>query len=117
MLTLKKEDIWAAVKTNPEYTRPTDRPQRFVPGDRITVRMINPTGHTRLPRYARGRTGVVQRHHGTFVFPDTIAHGNGDTPQHLYNVRFEASELWGEAASSKIGVYLDLWDDYIEAKK
>lgn len=115
MLTLKKEDVLAAVMTNPDYVRPTDRPQRFVPGDKVRVLMLNPRGHTRLPRYARGRVGTVYRHQGTFVFPDTVAHGTGELPQHVYSVRFEAKDLWGDEASPKHSVYLDLWDDYIVA--
>ncbi|PYE17280.1 nitrile hydratase beta subunit [Paraburkholderia silvatlantica] len=117
MLTLRKDDVLAAVKTNPDYIRPTDRPQRFAPGDKVLVRMLNPHGHTRLPRYVRGRVGVVQRHQGSFVFPDTVAHGGPELPQHLYSVRFEAKQLWGDDASEKHSVYLDLWDDYIVAAK
>ncbi|MGH8259229.1 MAG: SH3-like domain-containing protein, partial [Steroidobacteraceae bacterium] len=71
-------------------------------------------GHTRLPRYARGRRGVVQRHHGGFAFADTRAHGLGDRPQHLYNIRFEAAELWGTGTAGD-AVYLDLWESYLEA--
>ena len=44
---------------------------RFAKGDRVRARNINPTGHTRLPRYARGKAGVVARDWGVFVFPDT----------------------------------------------
>jgi hypothetical protein len=75
---------------------------------------MNPVGHTRLPRYARGKTGVVARHHGIFVFPDTNARLQGERPEHLYSVRFGARELWGEAASSHDSVYIDMWDSYLE---
>lgn len=74
---------------------------------------MNPAGHTRLPRYARGKRGVVHLHHGSFVFPDTRAHGLGDAPQHVYNVRFEARELWGAGASTRDALYLDVWDAYL----
>ena len=86
----------------------------FKAGQRVRARNIHPTGHTRLPRYARGRTGVVQRDHGVYVFPDTNAHSNGEKRQHVYSVRFAARELWGETASPRDSVYLDLWDDYLE---
>jgi nitrile hydratase len=75
---------------------------------------VNPVGHTRLPRYARGKEGIVVRHHGIFVFPDTNAHFLGEQPQHLYSVRFEARELWGDGASPRDSVYLDMWDSYLE---
>jgi nitrile hydratase beta subunit len=87
---------------------------RFTVGQRVRARKMNPLGHTRLPRYARGKEGVIALHHGIFVFPDTNAHFQGEQPQHLYSVRFTARELWGDAASSRDSVHLDLWDSYLE---
>ncbi len=87
---------------------------RFQVGQRVRGRNINPTGHTRLPRYARGKVGTVERDHGVFVFPDTAAHFQGEKPQHLYSVRFAARELWGEQASPRDAVYVNLWDDHLE---
>ena len=66
--------------------REAPRPARFAVGDRVRTRVINPRGHTRLPRYARGRAGVVERVHGCHVFPDSNAHGRGEDPQWLYSV-------------------------------
>jgi nitrile hydratase subunit beta len=87
---------------------------RFFPGHQVRTRNIHPAGHTRLPRYARGKIGVVDRDHGVYVFPDTSAHALGEDPQHVYSVRFTARELWGEQASPRDAVYLDLWDNYLE---
>ena len=87
---------------------------RFAVGQRVRARNIHPVSHTRLPRYARGRLGVIVRDHGVFVFPDTNAQFLGEKPQHVYSVRFAAQELWGEQASRGDSVHLDLWDDYLE---
>ena len=87
---------------------------RFQVGQRVRARNLNPAGHTRLPRYARGRFGAIHRDHGVFVFPDTNAQFLGEKPQHVYSVRFAARELWGDQASSRDAVYIDLWDDYLE---
>jgi nitrile hydratase subunit beta len=87
---------------------------RFKAGQAVRARNINPTGHTRLPRYARGKLGTIHLDHGVYVFPDTNAVSLGENPQHLYSVRFSARELWGEQASSRDAVYLDMWDDYLE---
>lgn len=87
---------------------------RFQLGQRVRARNIHPAGHTRLPRYARGKTGTVNRDHGVFVFPDTNAHFLGEKPQHVYSVRFAARELWGDQAVPQDSVYVDLWDDYLE---
>jgi len=97
------------------YMRPdAEAEARFRTGQPVRARNMNPVGHTRLPRYARGKQGVIHRHHGIFVFPDTNAHFLGEHPQHLYSVRFAARELWGDAASAPDYVYLDLWDSYLE---
>ena len=87
---------------------------RFQDGQRVRARNIHPVGHTRLPRYARGKLGVIDRDHGVFVFPDTNAHYLGEKPQHVYSVRFAARELWGEQAAQQDSVYLDMWDDYLD---
>jgi len=87
---------------------------RFAVGDRVRARNLNPVGHTRLPRYARGHFGEVRRHHGAHVFPDANAHGLGEQPQHLYQVRFSARELWGDDAAARDCVHIDLWEPYLE---
>jgi nitrile hydratase subunit beta len=88
-------------------------PARFAAGDRVTVRNLNPFGHTRAPRYVRCKTGLIERDHGVFIFPDTHAHGQGKRPQHVYSVRFTARDLWGDEATSHDAVYVDLWDEYL----
>jgi nitrile hydratase beta subunit len=87
---------------------------RFQVGQRVRARNMHPMGHTRLPRYARGKFGTIDRDHGVFVFPDTNAHSKGEKPQHVYSVRFDARELWGAQAAPKDSVYVDVWDDYLE---
>ena len=95
--------------------RETGARPRFAPGDAVITRIIHPRGHTRLPRYARGKRGTIHRVHGIHVFPDTNAHGLGEAPQPLYSVRFEARELWGDTAEPNQWVHLDLWETYLEA--
>ena len=90
-------------------------PPKFRVGETVRARNLHPTGHTRLPRYVRGRPGAVAIDHGVFIFPDTNAAGQGRKPQHVYSVRFAARELWGPDASPRDTVHVDLWDDYLEA--
>jgi nitrile hydratase len=111
---LTAERVAAVIAAGGPATRDVAAPKRFAIGEPVRARNINPTGHTRLPRYARGRLGVIERDHGVHVFPDTNAHGLGEQPQRLYGVRFTAFELWGEAARVGDSVHLDLWDDYLE---
>jgi nitrile hydratase subunit beta len=108
-------NVGPAAAQRPSYARPNANAKaRFKVGDRVRTRNINPVGHTRLPRYARGREGLIHREHGIFVFPDTNAHFQGEQPQYLYSVRFRAQELWGQSAPPQNSVYLDCWDSYLE---
>ena len=78
--------------------RAPDGPARFAVGDAVVAKVMNPAHHTRLPRYVRGRRGVVEAIHGAFVFPDTNAYGKGENPVWLYTIGFDAAELWGPEA-------------------
>ena len=89
----------------------------FKVGENVRARNLEVRGHTRLTRYVRGKSGVIARLHGTHAFPDTAAHDQGENPQPLYNVRFEANELWGDNVDRKDCVYIDLWEDYLEPAK
>ncbi len=103
----------AVVKDKPGSKPPR---ARFAKGARVRARNLNPSGHTRLPRYVRGKAGVIMRDWGVFVFPDTNAHHAGLKRQHCYSVAFDARELWGKSskANSRERVYIDLWEDYLE---
>ena len=97
----------------PSSREPELRPQ-FKVGQNVKARNINPTEHTRLVRYARGKIGSVLIDHGVYSFPDTNARHQGEKRQHVYSVRFKARELWGEAASPRDTVMVDMWEDYLE---
>jgi nitrile hydratase len=111
---LTSDQVASFVAVRGPFERAVNTPPRFAVGQAVRARKINPTGHTRLPRYARGNVGVVDRIHGAHVFPDSNAHSQGENPQHLYSVRFPARELWGETAAARDSVYIDLWEDYLE---
>ena len=110
---LPAEEVAATVVRGSSAAMPADAPPRFRLGDRVRARNRHPAGHTREPRYVRGRAGVIHEHHGAHVLPDLSAEGVR-VGRHLYSVRFEALELWGENAQSNSAVYVDLWDDYLE---
>ncbi len=119
LVTPRREDpalaaaIAARLRAGNPVNRPTSQQARFAVGDHVLTRNLNPHGHTRLPRYARGKRGVIVKHHGAHVFPDTNAHGLGENPQHLYTVRISAHELWDDAAEPNQCVLIDLWESYL----
>ncbi|MBB5157276.1 SH3-like domain-containing protein [Saccharopolyspora phatthalungensis] len=115
MRLLQANEVYDAIRTPTNFTREETEPPRFTVGQEVVVRNLNPRGHTRLPRYAKGRVGVIERHHGCFVFPDTMAHGKGPHPQHLYNVRFTLTELFGDHDGNAADtVYIDMWESYLD---
>ena len=111
--TLAAADVEKAL-TRGTYSRPAIAPARFKTGDRVYTRNIHPRTHTRLPRYARGRVGVIECVRGHHVFPDSVAIGQGENPQWLYTVLFEGRELWGESADPTLTVSIEAWEPYLE---
>jgi nitrile hydratase len=110
---LAAADVTARLTRRGSYLREGPGPG-FAVGDKVRARNLNPPGHTRLPRYARGHVGVVEALRGTHVFPDANAHGRGEDPHPLYTVRFTARELWGPDRHPRDSVSLDLWEPYLE---
>ena len=114
MGVLEAKDVEAALRRGEPCDVDEDVAARFVAGDAVVVRNLNPAGHTRAPRYIRGKRGKIARDHGVFIFPDSNAMGQGQAPRHLYSVRFEGVEVWGPDAPPREALYLDLWDSYLE---
>ena len=112
---LRVPDVAAQVRGRFSARVAAEVPTKFKPGDLVVARRINPVGHTRLPRYVRGRRGTIHIDHGVFTFPDTNAMRRDPKPQHCYSVRFAARELWGPQAAARDSVYLDLFDDSLDA--
>jgi nitrile hydratase beta subunit len=111
---LQRGDVAATLARGAPCDRPATAPAAFKPGNAVRTRNINPVGHTRLPRYARAKKGVVESVRGVFVFPDTNAHGEGEQPQWVYTVSFDARELWGDEADPTHSVTIDAWESYLE---
>ena len=112
---LHPADVPATLARGSPTARNTREPARFALGEQVRTRAADVAHHTRLPRYARGKTGVVERFHGAHVFADAHAHGLGEQPRWLYTVVFDGRELWGSAAASNLRVSIDAWEPYLEA--
>lgn len=113
--TLRAPDVAAALARGSPTERGATRAPRFQPGDRVRTRSERVQHHTRLPGYAHGKVGIVERVHGVHVFADAHAQGLGEEPQWLYGVVFDAAELWGAEAAPGLRVALDAWEPYLEA--
>ena len=111
---LRAEDVPAVLGRGGPCNRPGSAPARFKAGERVRTKNFHPQGHTRLPRYARDKVGVIDAVREGFVFPDTNAHGRGEHPQWVYTVVFDGREIWGEGCDPTLVVSIDAWESYLE---
>jgi len=111
---LAAADVPAVLARGGPCNRPVPTQPRFAAGDRVLTKNFNPTGHTRLPRYARGKRGSVEAVREGYVLPDTNAHGRGENPEWVYTVVFEGNEIWGEGSDPTLTVSIDAWESYLE---
>lgn len=87
---------------------------RFGVGAAVRVLNAHPLGHTRCPRYVRGKRGTVLRVDGSFPLPDVAAHAARPCVDPAYGVRFTARELWGPDAGANEAIHVDLWEHWLE---
>ena len=97
-----------------DFNRQASAQALFAPGDSVRTRNINPTTHTRLPRYARGKVGTVEAVRGCHVYPDTVAISAGENPQWLYTVVFSGTVLWGPECDPSMTVSIEAFEPYLE---
>jgi nitrile hydratase len=115
---LRAADVPAVLAQGSPTVRPARTPARFAPGDRVRLYAGEVPHHTRLPRYARGCCGTVERVHGTHIFADAHASGRGEDPRWLYAVAISGTELWPDRADAdearRLTVSIDAWEPYLE---
>lgn len=111
---LHTADVRPALTRGSPTERPASLPPRFAVGARVRTRSGHVEHHTRLPAYASGKVGRIERAHGMHVFADANAQGQGEQPQWLYTVVFEGATLWGAQCAAGLLVSVDAWDSYLE---
>ncbi|QRM55889.1 nitrile hydratase subunit beta [Sinorhizobium sp. BG8] len=112
--TLKADMVAGTLARGGPCDRPVETVPAFAVGDKVRTANFHPPTHTRLPRYARGKTGTIEAVQGGFVFPDDNAHGKGENPQWVYTVVFDGKEIWGEGVEPGLTVSIDAWESYLE---
>jgi nitrile hydratase len=111
---LLKENVAAILNKGGPTERETHTSAQFSVGQTVRTRQMNPSTHTRLPHYCRDKLGVVTAIHGAHVYPDTNALRQGEQPQWLYTVSFDAHALWGPDTTAS-SVRVDCWEPYLMA--
>lgn len=110
---MRMEDVNYAFARG-SFGRPVEREALFAPGDRVRARNINPSGHTRLPRYVRNHAGTVEAVRGFHTYADSVVGGKGEDPQWLYTVVFDGRELWGSDAEAGVRISVEAFEPYLE---
>lgn len=111
---LAHADVAKVLASGSPYDRPAPAPALYAPGETARTKVMHPSTHTRLPRYARGKIGIVEAVRGCFVFPDSNAHGAGEDQRWCYTLCFTGQELWGADADPHLKVSIDAWEPYLE---
>ncbi len=112
---LRADQVAAVLARGAPTARPPVSPARYSLGQWVRTSAVAPQHHTRLPGYARGKRGIIERVHGAHVFADTHAQGLGEQPQWLYTVVFDEAELWGaNTPRQQSSVSVDAWEPYLE---
>ncbi len=109
---LHAADVAATLARGAPTQRPAAAPARYGAGDLVRTRAAPADHHTRLPAYARGKPGRIERVLGAHVFADAHAQRLGEQPQWLYTVVFDGSDLWGAGANQRVSI--DAWEPYLE---
>lgn len=110
---LQSADVEKVMLAGAPVERATKQAAKFSEGDIVLINNQQKTTHTRLPRYVMGQTGIVHKVHGCHVFADDNASGSGENPQWLYNIRFNAKDLWGQPRAQAGFVHVDCWEPYL----
>jgi nitrile hydratase beta subunit len=112
---LRADRVAAVLARGAPTSRQPQTRARFSLGQPVRTNAAAAQHHTRLPGYARGKRGVIERVHGAHVFADTNAQGLGEQPQWLYTVVFDEQELWGaDRPRQQSTVSVDAWEPYLE---
>jgi len=118
---LEPDNVQRVLMAGSPANREAKHPAEFKVGQQVRTNNSHPSLHTRLPRYARDKVGIISKIHGVHVFPDSSALGKDEKPNWLYKVSFDATTLWGERHNEKVSnpndkVHLDLWQSYLSVE-
>lgn len=106
-------DVEKAMLAGAPVERAATQTAQFIKGESVQIKNQHKTTHTRLPGYVKGQIGIVHKVHGCHVFADDNARGSGENPQWLYNIRFNAEDLWGQPRTQAGFVHVDCWESYL----
>jgi hypothetical protein len=89
---------------------------KFKPGDRVRIRQDSPPGHFRTPAYIQGKIGRIEKIHGAFRNPESLAYGGDGLPKRfLYLVCVDQTQVWDTySASPHDKLLIDIYEHWLE---
>jgi len=87
----------------------------FKTGDRVRIDDRTPPVHHRVPAYAKGRVGVIERVCGLHGKPEKFIRGDGEPRQRIYRVRIPQQELWEEyGGTDRDKLDIEIFEHWLE---
>ena len=106
-----------ATKPAIHTTAPFSEQPQFKAGDRVKISVRYPVAHYRVPRYIRGKQGVVECPIGrALVNNEEEGFGrNAGQLGYYYRVAIPLAELWpGYAGSAQDGLRIEVFETWLE---
>jgi len=107
------ERVAEILKTGAPTSLPEQAANRFTLNQTVVVKSESPKSHTRVPSYIKGVRGKITQLHGAHIYADEHARSGSKVPEHLYSVRFEGTDIWGNQAEPSSCVYVDLFEPHL----
>ena len=88
---------------------------RFTKGQRVRIADHTPAVHHRVPSYAKGRIGVIERVSGMHPNPEKCVRGDGKPLQRIYRVRIPQTDLWDSYDGSNFDrLDIEIFEHWLE---
>lgn len=88
-------------------------------GDRVRIADRTPAVHHRVPSYAKGKQGIVERVCGLHGDPEKFIRGDGQPPQRIYRVCISQGDLWSayDGDARRDTLEIEIFEHWLEPAK
>ena len=92
---------------------------RFAAGDSVRISDREEIRHHRVPVYAKGHTGVIERVCGPQGQPEQLAvGGSGEPRQTVYRIRLSQTALWPDYSGSDAdALEIEIYEHWLEPQE
>ena len=88
---------------------------KFTTGQRVRIADRTPPVHHRVPSYAKGRVGVIERVCGVHGEPEKFIRGDGEPAQRIYRITIPQTELWNSYDGTENDILeIEIFEHWLE---